>query len=134
MKDDLTKYGEHPIEQLSNAIVIQAVDDLADALFQKHEAEESLRAAQSMITDCETFFAGDWYAALSSVDPATLQEVAKQQADYMIWQKKTGCSGKCKFTDCPHRAKKAHWYAWTKGDKTCLKRESEKKKERRRAR
>jgi hypothetical protein len=128
MKDDLTAYGSHPIEQLSNAIVVTAVEDLTNALVQKHDAEQKLLAAESMITDCKTFFASDWYKALTNIEAEKLLDIAQKQAEYLIWKRKRGCKS-CKESGCLHSGKKNNWYEWSIGEKKCQKRKKQLERE-----
>lgn len=113
-------FDQRACEDLANAIVVQAIEDYVDAMVDKHQAEEKLRKAESMIIDCEKFLKSDWYKQLTKVESAALVEVARKQADYIIWQKGKGCPT-CKHETCKHKIKKQNWMDWCNGDHACAK-------------
>lgn len=66
MKEEKTpNYNEEGIENLANAIILQAVKDYRKAL-----SGFSLngKSSTAVIADCERFFRSDWYRQLTNVD------------------------------------------------------------------
>lgn len=56
--------------ELANAVVIQAAEDYGNALavlMTKHMSKDKVVEAQRMMGDCERFFKGSWYMALTSI-------------------------------------------------------------------
>lgn len=66
------------VENLANAIVLQAVKDYRDALnkLQKYPRNADARA---MKNDCEKFFRSSWYQTLTSVDGEMLMQKLKAE-------------------------------------------------------
>lgn len=120
-------FDQRACEDLANAIVVQAIEDYVDAMVDKHQAELMLQKAESMIIDCETFLKSDWYKQLTKVEAAALAEVARKQADYIIWQQAKGCLT-CKHKTCPHKVRKQNWIAWVDGDHACIKEKERKER------
>ena len=66
MKEEKTpNYNEEGIENLTNAIILQAVKD-----YRKAQKGLSLngKSSTAVIADCERFFRSDWYRQLTKVD------------------------------------------------------------------
>ena len=109
-------------ENLSNAIIEQAVADMADAVFKIESGHKQIDKYEQQFAEVERFFKSDWVKDLTSVDPNLLREVAIQQGQYMMWKSDRGCS-KCKLGrsgKCDHgKGGVANWYAWSKGDHRC---------------
>ena len=65
-------------EELANAIVLLAVKDYRNALKTLRKNPNN-RAANKDKSDCERFFLGDWFPALTSVDGAMLMNKLQQE-------------------------------------------------------
>ena len=66
MKEEKTpNYNEEGIENLTNAIILQAVKDYRKAL---KGLSLNGKSSNAVITDCERFFRSDWYRQLTNVD------------------------------------------------------------------
>ncbi len=66
MKEEKTpNYNEEDIENLANAIILQAVKDYRSAL-----AGDSVNGcdSESVIAECERFFQSEWFKVLTKVD------------------------------------------------------------------
>ena len=60
-----------PIEELANAIVLQAVKD-----YRLHDDEQEL-------ANIECFFRSDWFSILTNIDPEMLvAKLRKEKVDY----------------------------------------------------
>lgn len=109
-------------ENLSNAIIEQAVADMADAVFKIESGHKQIEKYEQQFAEVERFFKSDWVKDLTSVDPNLLREVAIQQGQYTMWKHERGCS-RCKLArsgKCDHgKGGVANWYAWSKGDHRC---------------
>ena len=57
------------IENLTNAIILQAVKDYRKAL---KGFSLNGKSSAAVIADCERFFRSDWYKLLTTVDPEML--------------------------------------------------------------
>lgn len=110
-------------ENLSNAIIEQAVADMAEAVYKIEIGHRQAEKYTRQFSEVDRFFKSNRIADMTTVDPNLLREVAIKQGGYMIWKHDKGCA-KCKWA----RAKKcihgkggvANWYAWSKGDHTCF--------------
>ena len=109
-------------ENLSNAVIEQAVADMAEAVFKIESGHKQVEKYEQQFAEVERFFKSDWVKDLTSVDPNLLREVSIQQGQYMMWKSDRGCS-KCKLArsgKCNHgKGGVANWYAWSKGDHCC---------------
>lgn len=109
-------------ENLSNAVIEQAISDMAEAVFKIESGHKQIDKYEQQFAEVERFFKSDWVRDLTSVDPNLLREVAIQQGQYMMWKSDRGCS-KCKLArsgKCNHgKGGVANWYAWSKGDHCC---------------
>ena len=66
MKEEKTpNYNEEGIENLTNAIILQAVKDYRKAL---KGLSLNGKPSTAVIADCERFFRSDWYRQLTKVD------------------------------------------------------------------
>lgn len=69
-------------EELANAIIVQAATDYKWALkvLQKPEKQKAddLMRAELYKSDCERFFASDWFTALSDCDGGALAAAIKR--------------------------------------------------------
>ena len=65
-------------------------------------------------------YGSKWYYSLTNVDPATLIDTARKQADYIIWQRNHKCAT-CEIENCPHRQERTNWKMFADGRRTCLK-------------
>lgn len=115
--DELTAY-----ENLSNAVIEQAIADMADALVKVEMAARQQQKYQKQFAEVERFFRGKQIGDMTSVDPNLLREVAIKQGQYLIWKHDKGCS-KCNLArnkKCKHgKGGAANWFAWDHGDHTC---------------
>ena len=59
--------AKDPIQELANAIILQAVKDWREA---KHKLKKRPKNedAKLMVQDCEEFFRSDWFKALTNLD------------------------------------------------------------------
>lgn len=66
------------IENLSNAIILQAVRDYRKALkiLKRHPRHKE---AKGMVKDCEDFFESKWFSMLTNIDGKVLMEKLKQE-------------------------------------------------------
>ena len=122
------QYGNYEVselqayENLSNAIIEQAVSDMAEAVFKIESGHKQVEKYEQQLAEVERFFKSDWVRDMTSVDPNLLREVAIKQGQYMMWKSERGCS-KCKLAKsqkCKHgKGGVANWYAWSKGDHRC---------------
>ena len=114
---ELTAY-----ENLSNAVIEQAVADMAEAILKIEMARRQERKYENQFLETSRFFQGELIRNLTEVDPTLLRQVAAKQGNYMIWKHDKGCS-KCKWArnkKCIHgKGGVANWYAWSRGDHTC---------------
>lgn len=69
-----------PMEQLANAIILQAVKDYREALkkVKKHPKNED---AKYTITEVERFFHSAWYRELTSVNGDFLMKKLRMEVD-----------------------------------------------------
>lgn len=105
-------------ENLGNGIIEQAHEDYIEALLLEHKAVLALQKAARLKSDVLKFYGNDWYYSLTTVDPATLLDTARKQADYIIWQRNNRC-GVCDIEGCPHREERVNWKLWADGRRTC---------------
>lgn len=110
-------------EDLANAIIEQAVADMANAVYKKELAERQIYEADKTITECSQFLCGDQIKDLTEIRSEILVDAAIKQGHYLAWKHDRGCS-RCKFAKnkkCIHgKGGAANWYEWSKGNKTCL--------------
>lgn len=66
----------NPIEEISNAIILQAVEDYREAL--KGNAV-GRRPADIVLRECENFFLSDWFEALTTVDGDALLRTLRDE-------------------------------------------------------
>ena len=107
-------------ENLGNAIIEQAHEDYLEALLLENKAVLMLNKAARLKQSTLSFYGGKWYYSLTSVDPATLIDTARKQADYIIWQRNHKCAT-CELDNCPHRVERENWKMWADGRKVCAK-------------
>jgi hypothetical protein len=112
-------------DNLGNAIIEQAHEDYLEALLIEHNAVLMLKRAAKMKQSVLSFYGGDWYYSLTTVDPATLIDTARKQADYIIWQRGHKC-GTCEIENCPHRQERTNWKLFHDGRRTCMKERDDK--------
>ena len=67
---------EKGIENLSNAIVLQAVKDYRKAL---KGFSLNGKSSTAVIVDCERFFRSDWYRQLTNVDGEYLMTTIRKE-------------------------------------------------------
>jgi hypothetical protein len=110
-------------ENLANAVVEQAVADMANAVMRKELASRDISEADSTFVRCANFFSGELLKSYTSVDGEILTNAAIQQGHYLVWKHDRGCS-RCKFAKsrkCAHgQGGAGNWYAWSKGERTCM--------------
>lgn len=110
-------------ENLSNAIIEQAIADMANAVMRRELSDRDVISANKTFVECAKFFSGDYIKTLTKVDPGLIMDAAIKQGHYMVWKHDRGCS-KCKYArskKCPHgKSGAANWYAWSKGERTCI--------------
>lgn len=110
-------------ENLANAVVEQAVADMANAVMRKELANREISEADNTIVRCASFFSGELLKSYTSVDGEVLTNAAIQQGHYLVWKHDRGCS-RCKFAKsrkCAHgQGGAGNWYAWSKGERTCM--------------
>ena len=109
-------------DNLGTAIIEQAHEDYLEALLLEHKAILMLNKATRLKASVLSFYGNKWYYSLTNVDPGTLVDTARKQADYIIWQKNHRCEN-CDMdeTVCPHKVLRANWKLWSDGRKTCIK-------------
>ena len=60
---------------------------------------------------------------MTAVSSEIVLDAAIKQGKYLVWKHDRGCSG-CKYArnkKCIHgKGGAANWYAWSKGERTCL--------------
>lgn len=109
-------------ENLSNAVIEQAVADMADAVLKIEMGRRQEEKYNRQFAEVDRFFRSKRICDMTTVDPNLLRNVAVQQGSYLIWKHDRGCS-KCKYArskKCIHgKGWAANWYAWSKGDHTC---------------
>lgn len=109
-------------ENLGNAVIEQAVADMADAILKIEIAHRQEQKYTKQFSDVERFFRSKRIGDMTTVDPNLLRDVAIKQGEYMIWKHDKKCST-CKLArakKCAHgKGGVANWYAWTKGDHNC---------------
>ena len=66
----------NPIEEISNAIILQAVEDYREALKGNVVGR---RPADIVIRECEKFFLSDWFEALTTVDGEALMRTLQDE-------------------------------------------------------
>ena len=69
---------ETGIEDLTNAIVLQAVKDYRRALA---GCDVNGRDSKSVIAECERFFQSAWYNGLTNIDSKHLMETIRKEFD-----------------------------------------------------
>lgn len=110
-------------EDLSNAVIQQAVADMADAVMRKELAERQIAESNKIFAECAKFFISDKYRDMTTVRGEIVLDAAIKQGKYLVWKHDRGCSH-CKYArnkQCDHgKGGAANWYAWYNGDKTCL--------------
>lgn len=123
-------------EDLANAIIQQAISDMADAVMRKELAERQIAESDKTFAKCAKFFSSDHYRDLTTVSSETVLDAAIKQGKYLVWKHDRGCRH-CKYArnkSCAHgKGGAANWYAWYNGDKTCLLYKSDKAKSKRAA-
>ena len=128
---ELTAY-----ENLSNAVIEQAVADMADAVMRKELAERQIAESNKIFAECAKFFSSDKYRDMTTVRGEIVLDAAIKQGKYLVWKHDRGCRH-CKYArnkQCNHgKGGAANWYAWYNGDKTCLLYKSDKAKSKRAA-
>ena len=110
-------------ENLSNAVIQQAVADMAEAVYKIESGHRQVEKYERQFADVERFLKSNRIKDMTTADPNLLREVAIKQGQYMTWKHDRGCS-KCKLAKsqkCKHgKVGVANWYAWSKGDHTCF--------------
>jgi hypothetical protein len=66
----------NPLEELCNAIILQAVEDYREALKGKIVGR---RSPEIVIRECERFFLSHWFEALTKVDGDALMRTIRQE-------------------------------------------------------
>ena len=107
------------IENFANGIVEQAHEDYIEALLLENKAIRILNKAARLKQSVLKFYGTEWYYSLTQVDPATLIDTARKQADYIIWQRNHKCET-CLNEMCPHKVERANWKMWADGRRVCL--------------
>lgn len=107
-------------DDLGNAIIEQSHEDYLEALLLEHRAVLMLNKAARLKSSVLKFYGGKWYYSLTNIDPATLIDTARKQADYIIWQRNHKCA-MCDIESCPHREERANWKMFSEGRRTCVK-------------
>jgi hypothetical protein len=107
------------IENFANGIVEQAHEDYIEALLLENKAIRILNKAARLKQSVLKFYGTEWYYSLTQVDPATLIDTARKQADYIIWQRNHKCET-CLNETCPHKVERANWKMWADGRRVCL--------------
>ena len=74
---DIEKEG---IENLTNAIILQAVKDYRIAL-SGHDVNG--RDSKSVIAECERFFQSEWFNSLTKIDCKYLMETIRKEKDVL---------------------------------------------------
>lgn len=109
-------------ENLNNAVVEQAVRDMADAVLKLEMARRQESAHSRVFMELDRFFKGKRIGELTNVDPKILRDAAVLQGNYMIWRHDKGCRN-CTYAKrgkCVHGVKGAlNWYDWSHGNHTC---------------
>lgn len=110
-------------EDLANAIIEQAVADMADAVMRKEMAERQIVESNKTFAECAKFFSSDRFQDMTNVRGDLLVDAAIKQGKYLVWKHDRGCS-KCKYAKnktCLHgKGGAANWYAWDKGERNCV--------------
>ena len=110
-------------ENLSNAVIQQAVADMADAVMRKELAERQIVESNKTFAECAKFFSSDKYRDMTTVNGEIVLDAAIKQGKYLVWKHDRGCS-RCKYAknkQCKHgKGGAANWYAWDKGDRNCF--------------
>ena len=110
-------------ENLSNAVIQQAVADMADAVYRKELAERQIVESNKTFAECVKFFSSDKYRDMTTVSGEIVLDAAIKQGKYLVWKHDRGCS-RCKYAknkQCKHgKGGAANWYAWDKGDRNCF--------------
>ena len=114
--------GRIEAENAGNAIIEQAHEDYLESLLLEHKAMLMLNKAARLKNSVLTFYGSKWYYSLTTVDPSTLIDTARKQADYIIWQRNHYCEA-CEIPpeQCPHRVLRVNWRMWANGKRTCVK-------------
>ena len=110
-------------ENLSNAVIQQAVADMADAVMRKELAERQIAESNKIFAECAKFFSSDKYRDMTTVRGEIVLDAAIKQGKYLVWKHDRGCRH-CKYArnkQCKHgKGGAANWYAWDKGDRSCF--------------
>lgn len=110
-------------ENLSNAVIQQAVADMADAVMRKELAERQIAESNKTFAECVKFFSSDQYRDMTAVSGEIVLDAAIKQGKYLVWKHDRGCN-RCKYAknkQCKHgKGGAANWYAWDKGDRNCF--------------
>lgn len=110
-------------ENLSNAVIQQAVADMAEAVYKKELAERQIVDSNITLSECVKFFSSDQYRDMTAVSSEIVLDAAIKQGKYLVWKHDRGCSG-CKYArnkKCIHgKGGAANWYGWSKGERNCL--------------
>ena len=110
-------------ENLSNAVIQQAVADMADAVYRKELAERQIVESNKTFAECVKFFSSDKYRDMTTVSGEIVLDAAIKQGKYLVWKHDRGCS-RCKYAknkQCKHgKGGAANWYSWDKGDRNCF--------------
>lgn len=65
-----------PLEDFTNAIILQAVEDYREALRGKNVGR---KPADVVVRECERFFLSDWFEALTTVEGEKLMRTIRQE-------------------------------------------------------
>ena len=110
-------------ENLSNAVIQQAVADMADAVMRKELAERQIAESNKTFAECAKFFSSDKYRDMTTARGEIVLDAAIKQGKYLVWKHDRGCN-RCKYAknkQCKHgKGGSANWYAWDKGDRNCF--------------
>lgn len=109
-------------ENLNNAVVEQAVRDMADAVLKIELIKRQKIEHDKTLMELERFFKGKRIGELTNVDPKLLRDAAITQGNYLVWRHDKGCAtcSYAKRRKCVHGIRGAsNWYAWSHGNHTC---------------
>ena len=68
--------NQRGMEDLSNAIILQAVNDYRSALA---GGSVNGRDSKSVIAECERFFQSEWFNSLTNIDSKYLMETIRKE-------------------------------------------------------
>lgn len=123
-------------DNLANAIILQAMEDITTSRVKLYQLEAKLRNPaltkqqfdyyfaiqvkyRSLLEDALKFFTTEWYHELTSLDGNYLIELSVRQANFQIWQLQKGCKS-CNNRKCPYKPITG-WQLWEKSHKECPK-------------